>query len=61
MIWKLKERHVGPFERSFTFPSHFIYASMETKIEAGILSIKLLKDHEADKEAEARVAIESEI
>jgi HSP20 family molecular chaperone IbpA len=61
MIWKLKERHVGPFERSFTFPSAFKKESMELKVEAGVLSIKLLKDHEADKEAKNRLVIESEI
>jgi HSP20 family molecular chaperone IbpA len=61
MIWKLKERHVGPFESSFTFPSRFKKESMEMKAEAGVLSIKLLKDHEADKEAENRLVIESEI
>jgi HSP20 family molecular chaperone IbpA len=60
MVWKLKERHVGPFERSFTFPSHFKYGSMETEIEAGVLSIKLLKDHEADKIAATQLEIKSE-
>jgi HSP20 family molecular chaperone IbpA len=61
MIWKLGERHVGPFERSFTFPSHFKYGSMETGIEAGVLSITLLKDHEADKIAVAQLEVKSEI
>jgi len=61
MMWKLKERHVGPFERSFTFPSYFKKGSMEMNVEAGILSIKLLKDVEADKAAETKRAIESEI
>jgi HSP20 family molecular chaperone IbpA len=60
MIWKLKERPVGRFERSFTFPSHFKFASMETKVEAGVLSIKLLKDHQADKEADAKLEIATE-
>jgi hypothetical protein len=36
IIWKLRERYVSPFERSFTFPSHFKYGSMETEIEAGV-------------------------
>jgi hypothetical protein len=60
-IWKLKERHVGPFERSFTFPSRFKSESMKMSVEAGVLSIKLLKDPEADKEAENSLVIESEI
>jgi hypothetical protein len=47
MIWKLKERHVAPFERSFHFPSNFKFESMEMKIETGGSSIKLLKEKEA--------------
>lgn len=61
MTWKLKERHVGPFERSFTFPSHFRKGSIQMNVEAGVLSIMLLKDGEADKAAETRRVIESEI
>jgi HSP20 family molecular chaperone IbpA len=61
MIWKLKERRVGPFERSFTFPSRFKTDSMELSVEAGILSIKLVKDPEADKEAEIQLEIASEL
>jgi HSP20 family molecular chaperone IbpA len=61
MIWKLRERRVGPFERSFTFPSHFKYGSIEIEIEASVFSIKLLKDPEADKIAANQLGIKSEI
>ena len=60
LVWRLKERHVGRFERSFTFPSHFKYGSMQTKLEAGVLSIKLLKDRQADKETAVKHEIETE-
>ena len=60
MIWRLKERHVGRFERSFTFPSHFKYGSMETKLEAGVVSIKLLKDVQADKQADVKREIDTQ-
>ncbi|KAE8441113.1 hypothetical protein EG329_005855 [Mollisiaceae sp. DMI_Dod_QoI] len=58
--WKLKERQVGKFERSFTFPSIIKQNGMKTSLEAGVLSIVLPKDHEADAKVAAKMEIESE-
>jgi len=61
LTWKLKERHVGRFERSFTFPGKINPLGMKTSLEAGILSIVLPKNIQATEEAKARQEIESEI
>ena len=61
MIWKLKERQAGPFERSLTFSSRFKKESIEMNAVTGVLFIELLKDHDAVKEVQTRLVIESEI
>jgi hypothetical protein len=55
VIWRLKETHAGLFENTFTLISHFKYRGMDTNLESGVLSTKLLKDRQADKEAETSV------
>ncbi|CZR69608.1 uncharacterized protein PAC_19508 [Phialocephala subalpina] len=59
--WKLKERHVGKFERSFTFPSKFKSDGVKTSLEFGVLSIALPKDKEADLDVAAKMEIENEL
>ncbi|KAF8851845.1 hypothetical protein BDZ45DRAFT_678817 [Acephala macrosclerotiorum] len=59
--WKLKERHVGKFERSFTFPSKFKSEDMKSSLEFGVLSLVLPKDKDADLVASAKMEIDNEI
>jgi HSP20 family molecular chaperone IbpA len=58
--WKLRERHVGKFERSFTFSSRIQPSGMKTSLDAGLLSIVLPKDREQDAKEAAKSEIEYE-
>jgi len=58
--WKLRERHVGKFERSFTFPLMVKREDMKASIEDGVLFITIPKDHEAQNWEEAQRVIASE-
>ncbi|KAH8679063.1 hypothetical protein BGZ60DRAFT_402441 [Tricladium varicosporioides] len=55
-----KERHVGKFERSFTFPVLIKPDQMKVSLEAGILTIMLPKDTQGENVEEARRVIAAE-
>lgn len=40
-IWKLRVRHIGKFERSFTFESRIKLSELKISLEAGMLLIVL--------------------
>ncbi|KUJ13120.1 HSP20-like chaperone [Mollisia scopiformis] len=60
LTWRLNERHIGKFERSFTFSSRVKPTEIHTSLDSGVLSIAVPKDKEADAKEAAKSEIENE-